>query len=270
MASRYHPRPAGVLGLPRLVIFYLWIALVTLVMGIFWLPVVQFTRMGAHRLGVAWSGQLLLAARIALGVKVEIRGTPPKEACIIAAKHQSFLDILTIAHAVPQCAFIMKRELLRVPIMGYYARKAGCIPIDRAKGSEAMKQIAAEIAIAQARPEGLGQLIIYPEGTRTAPGTKSKYKHGVASIRAATGLPVIPVAVNCGLFWPKKGYPMRPGTAIVEFLPVIAPPAGASLGANPETEQSARDHVTFMRELYATIEGASDALLAEAGGLPAR
>lgn len=252
MANPYHPREPGLLGWPRAILFYIWIALVTLVMGIVWLPIVLAKPQSAHRLGVAWTGQLLAAARVLLGIRVEVRGTPPTFDCIVAAKHQSFLDILAIAHAVPQCAFIMKRELLRVPIMGYYAKKAGCIPIDRSKGTEAMKQIAEEIRKAQARPEGLGQLIIYPEGTRTKPGTRNKYKHGVATIRAATGLPVVPVAVNCGLFWTKKGIPMRPGTSIIEFLPVIPPE---------------HDHDTFMQDLYDTIETASDRLLVEAGGV---
>lgn len=250
--SSYHPRGHGLTALPRAVLFYLWIMLVTLVMGIVWFPIVMMTQMGAHRLGVAWSGQLLLAARVILGIRVEVRGTPPKGDCIIASKHQSFLDILAIAHAVPQCAFIMKRALLYVPVMGYFARKAGCIPIDRSRGSEAMKLIGDEIRIAQARPEGLGQLVIYPEGTRTPPGEKRKYKHGVAVIRGDTGLDVVPVAVNCGLFWPKKGYPFRAGTSVIEFLPVIGP------------EQ---DQAGFMEVLHDRIETASDALLAEAGGV---
>ncbi len=252
MASPYHRRKPGLLAWPRAILFYIWIALVTLVMGICWFPVVSLNRMGAHRLGVAWTGQILAAARIILGIRVEFRGKAPTGDCIIASKHQSFLDILAIAHAVPQCAFIMKRSLLHVPIMGYYARKAGCIPIDRTKGSEAMKQIADELEIARARPEGLGQLIIYPEGTRTPPGERRKYKHGVASIRQMTGLPVVPTAVNCGLFWPKKGFPFYPGTSIVEFLPAIGPEG---------------DHRSFMEALYNEIEGTSDRLLAEAGGI---
>lgn len=249
---RYRPGPAGVLAGLRTVLFYLWIAGVTLVMGIAWLPVVVMRPMAAHRLGIAWTGQMLLAARVILGLKVEVRGTPPTGDCIVAAKHQSFLDILAIAHAVPQCAFIMKRELLAVPIMGFYARKVGCIPIDRSRGSEALQQIGDEIARAQERPEGLGQLIIYPEGTRTRPGDKVKYKHGVGVIYAQTGLDIVPVGVNCGLFWTRRGFPIRSGTAIVEFLPVI--PAGLS-------------HLAIMRRLPMVIETSSDRLIAEAGGI---
>ena len=256
MTTPYHPQKPGALAWPRAIAFYLWIALATVVMGIVWFPVVLLTQMGAHRLGVAWSGHLLASARVILGIRVEVRGVPPTKDCIVAAKHQSFLDILAIAHAVPQCAFIMKRVLLYVPVMGYFARKAGCIPIDRARGTEAMKQITAGVQLAQQRPEGLGQLIIYPEGTRTPPGEKRKYKHGVASLRLATGLDVVPVAVNCGLFWPKKGFPFYRGTAVIEFLPEIA----------PDTTQGS-DHTSFMTQLYEVIETASDHLLAEAGGV---
>ncbi len=254
MAAQYRPGPAGVLAGVRTVVYYIWIALVTLVMGIVWLPIVLISPLSVHRLGVAWSGQLLLAARVILGLKVEVRGTPPTDECLIAAKHQSFLDILTIANSVPQCAFVMKRALLHVPIMGYFARRVGCIPIDRSKGTEALKMISDEVEAARSRPQGLGQLIIYPEGTRSHPGQRLKYKHGVGSIYALTGLPVHPVGVNCGMFWPKKGFPIRPGTAIVEFLPPIAP--GLS-------------HLAIMRQLGQQIEGASDRLMDEAGGVPA-
>lgn len=252
MAGRgtYRPGAAGTLAAVRSVLFYIWIALATLVMGVVWLPFVLIRPVLAHSLGRAWSGHLLAAARVLLGLRVEVRGTPPTGSCIIAAKHQSFLDILAIAHAVPRCAFIMKRELLRVPVMGYYAVKAGCIPIDRSRGPEAMQKIVTEIESIRARPQGMGQLIIYPEGTRTKPGQKVRYKHGVSAIYAMTGLPIVPVAVNCGLFWPKKSFVIRPGTSIIEFLPVIA--AG----------QEAAD---VMVQLTQKIEGASDKLLAEAG-----
>ena len=104
-----------------------------------------------------------------------------------------------------------------------------------------------------ASPDGLGQLVFYPEGTRTKPGTSLPYKHGVGSIQRATGLPIVPVAVNCGMFWPKRGFPIRGGTAVIEFLPVL--PAGERAGAVMET-------------LFQQIEPASLRLYAEAGGQP--
>lgn len=247
---RYHPGRLSPLWPLQTAVFYIWIALVTLVMGLAWWPKIRRDPSQAHVLPVVWTGRLLAAARTILGISVEVRGTPPTQDCIIAAKHQSFLDILAIAHAVPQCGFIMKREVLRVPVMGHYARLAGCIPIDRTRGSEAMRQIIAGVQAARASGDGLGQLIIYPEGTRTRPGERRKYKHGVGTIQAATGLPIHPVAVNCGLFWPRDGLRMRPGRAVIEFLDP-APPGGSAS--------------EVVERLEVVVEGASDALMAEAG-----
>lgn len=247
---RYVPEPLPLLWPLRTAVFYVWIALVTAFMGLWWLPKVRRDPQNAHVLPVIWTGRLLAAARTILGVSVELRGTPPTEDCVIAAKHQSFLDILAIAHAVPQCAFIMKREVLRVPIMGYYARKAGCIPIDRSRGAEAMTRIIREIEASRADQDGLGQLIIYPEGTRTRPGERRKYKHGVGSIQQATGLPVYPVAVNCGMFWPRDGLRVRPGRAVIEFLDPI--PAGLSAAQT-------------VQQVETVVEAASDRLMQAAG-----
>ncbi|RDW13006.1 1-acyl-sn-glycerol-3-phosphate acyltransferase [Paracoccus thiocyanatus] len=253
--SRYQPRPPSILDWPRTVVYYLYAALATLALGLWGLPQVLVRPERAHRVASLWLGQMLGAARLILGVRVEYRGTPPAGDCIVASKHQSFLDILALAHACPRRAFVMKREVLRVPIMGWFARKVGCIPIDRARGKEAMKQIIAEVETARARPQGLGQLIIYPEGTRTRPGQKLPYKHGASTIQRATGLPIHPVAVNCGLFWPRRGFPIRGGTAVVEFL--------APLHAGPRSAAATE-------LLEERIEPASDRLLAEAGGLTVR
>ena len=132
--AAYRPRPLPALWPLRVAAYYLWIAGVTLFMGLWWLPQFRRDPARAHVLPVVWTGRLLAAARAILGVTVELRGTPPAGEAIIAAKHQSFLDILAISHAVPQCGFVMKREVMRVPVMGYYARLAGCIPIDRGRG----------------------------------------------------------------------------------------------------------------------------------------
>ncbi|MFN3526756.1 MAG: lysophospholipid acyltransferase family protein [Paracoccus sp. (in: a-proteobacteria)] len=232
------------------VLFYLHIALATLVIGLVGIvPVLMRGRAGANAVATRWIGYMILAARLHLGLTCEVRGTPPATDCIVAAKHQSFWDILVIAHAVPRRAFIMKREVMRVPVMGWYAWKTGCIPIDRTRGRDALGAISVTINQRMAG-EGLGQLIIYPEGTRTLPGQRRPYKHGVATIRAATGLPVVPVAVNTGMFWPKKGWGIRPGRAVVEFLPAIG----------PELPQD-----SLMPRLEAEIETRSDHLMAEAG-----
>lgn len=244
------PGPLGFWQYVQNALFYLHVGLVTIVIGLAGIPaVIRGGRDGANRVATRWIGYMLWAARLHLGVVCEVRGTPPDGNCIVAAKHQCFLDILAIAHALPQRNFIMKREVMRVPVMGWYAYKVGCIPIDRAKGRDAMRAITTRISERLAG-DGLGQLIIYPEGTRTRPGERRPYKHGVGTIREATGLPVVPVAVNTGLFWPRKGWGVRPGRAVIEFLPVIDAtlPAGA-----------------FMQQLNDQIEDNSDRLMAEAG-----
>ena len=243
------PGKAGALAWIRTGIFYFYIALATIVLGAWGLPQVLVRRRRADRVAQVWSGHLLAAARVIAGLRVEVRGTPPTGPTLIASKHQSFLDILAIAAAVPRRGFVMKRQVLRVPIMGWFARAAGCIPIDRSRGGEALAAISAEIAAAKA-DGGLGQIIIYPEGTRTLPGERRRYKFGVAALAAASGLPVIPVAVNAGLFWPRQGYPLRPGRAVIAFLPAVP----RSLAGQP-----------LVDELERVIESASDRLMAEAG-----
>ncbi|WP_228461479.1 lysophospholipid acyltransferase family protein [Paracoccus liaowanqingii] len=247
--STARPGPMTPLQHLRNLLFYVHIALATLVIGLLGLPALRQGREGANRIATRWIAHLVWAARVYMGLTCEIRGTPPADDCIVAAKHQCFWDILIIAHAVPRRAFIMKREVMRVPIMGWYAWKTGCIPIDRSKGRNAMAAISTTIN-ARMAAEGLGQLIIYPEGTRTLPGQRRPYKQGVATIRSGTGLPVVPVAVNTGLFWPRAGWGIRSGRAVVEFLPVIGPDVPAE-GLLPRLE--------------AEIETHSDRLMAEAG-----
>lgn len=202
--------------------YYLHIAVVTVIMGLLGLPKALFQgRQGAQQVATRWIAFMLRAARWHFGVEVEVRGTPPQDNCIIAAKHQSFLDILAIAQACPSRAFIMKREVMRVPVMGWFARKVGSVPIDRKDGRSALASMVR--AVREAMPRGLGQLIIYPEGTRTLPGTSRPYKQGAAALYRETGLPVVPVAVDCGLFWPKNGLKILPGRSVIEFLPAITP-----------------------------------------------
>lgn len=232
------------------VMIYIHFALATLAYGIMGIvPVLMRGRKGATWVSVVWLNHLIWAVRFWLRLTCEVRGTPPAGDGVVAAKHQSFWDILSIAQQLPRRAFIMKREVMRVPIMGWYAWKVGCIPIDRTRGKDAMRAISTEIS-ARMADNTLGQVIVYPEGTRTRPGERRAYKHGIATIQQATGLPVVPVAVNCGLFWPKSGWGIRPGRAIIEFLPEIT------------AEEVAGDLIPLLQE---RIETASDRLMAEAG-----
>jgi 1-acyl-sn-glycerol-3-phosphate acyltransferase len=182
-----------------------------------------------------------------IGLRTEIRGTPPMDEVLVAAKHQSFLDIIMIYAAVPRGKFIMKKELIWAPLLGQYALRIGCIPVDRGKRSLAIKKMVADVAAGRMHP---GQLIIFPQGTRIAPGVKAPYKIGSAVLYQELGQDCVPVACNVGVFWGRRGIYRQPGLAVVEFLPRI--PAGLAL---PD----------YTARLETTIETASDRLMREAG-----
>ncbi|MFD1340918.1 lysophospholipid acyltransferase family protein [Litorisediminicola beolgyonensis] len=182
-----------------------------------------------------------------VGIKTESRGTPPTDEVLIAAKHQSFLDIVMIFREIPAGKFIMKRELMWIPIFGQYTMRIGCVPVDRGKRGKAIQKMIQDVERGRIEP---GQLVIYPQGTRVAPGKEMPYKVGTAVLYAQLGQDCVPVATNAGVFWPRRGLYLTPGTAVVEFLPRI--PAG--LGRE-----------TFLARLESEIETASDRLVEEAG-----
>lgn len=190
-------------------------------------------------------------ARVLVGLRSEIRGTVPAGEVLIAAKHQSFFDIILIASAVPRPKFVMKKELVWAPLLGLYALRIGCIPVDRGKKGRAIAAL--KDAVAAGADRVPGQLIIYPQGTRVAPGAKLPYKVGTGIIYQQLGQPCIPAATNVGVFWPKRGILRRPGCAVVEFMEAVPP--GLSLSE-------------VMATLEARIEDRSDQLMAEAGWTP--
>ncbi len=251
------PRRTGFFSYVRALTYYIHIAIATLVLGLWGLTQMRHGRKGANRVATVWIGYMLRAARWHMGIVVELRGTPPERGtdALIAAKHQSFLDILAIAYAAGRRSFVMKREIMRVPVMGWYAREVGSIPIDRSRGRDAIGQIVTSVKERLDTPDGLGHLIIYPEGTRTRPGEHRPFKHGISTLHLETGIPVWPVAVNCGLFWPKRGMPIAAGRAVIEFLPPISIRPGETRDA-------------FIARLRDIVESHSDALLAEAGFKP--
>ncbi len=228
-------------------IFVIQMYLAMAVIALIFLPYAIANRDGAFAACKMFCHWVRFTARLLVGLRTEVRGTPPVGEVLIAAKHQSFLDIMLIFVSVPRGKFIMKRELIWAPILGQYALRLGCVPVDRGKRGQAIAKMMADVKSGQAEP---GQLIIYSQGTRVAPGVKAPYKVGSAVLYAQLGQPCVPVATNVGVFWPRKGIYRKPGVAVVEFLPVIEP----GLEAAP-----------FMERLEAEIEGASDRLLAEAG-----
>lgn len=189
-------------------------------------------------------------AAILIGLRTEVRGEVPTGACIVASKHQAFLDSITLLSVLDAARFIMKKELTWIPVVGWHAVRMGCIPVDRGKRGKAISKMMADVKSGQAKP---GQLIIYPQGTRVPPGETLPYKMGTALLYSQLGQDCIPVATNVGVFWPRKGLAYKPGLAVIEFLPAIKP--GLSNAA-------------FMAELESRIESASNRLMAEAGFTP--
>ena len=231
----------------RSLIFNIFIYVAMAVMAIGMAPLALFSSVWAYRACHAWCVLVRWGLRVIVGLNTEIRGTPPTDAAMIAAKHQSFLDIILIFGAVPRGRFIMKRELMYAPFLGQYALKIGSIPVDRGKRGQAITKMMQDVSkgIVEA-----GQLIIYPQGTRVAPGDSKKYKVGTGVLYGQLGQTCVPVATNVGHFWPKRGVTRHQGTAIVEFLDPIEP--GLEL---PE----------FMTKLEEAIETASSRLSSEAG-----
>jgi 1-acyl-sn-glycerol-3-phosphate acyltransferase len=225
-------------------VFYAWTAL----LGIVALPMLLAPRAAAMRLGRWWSRTVLALARAIAGIEYELRGAEhlPRSAAIIAMKHQSAWDTLAVPALFGDVAIVLKRELLWIPCYGWYAHKAGMIPVDRGAGATALKGMLrrAREVVAERRP-----IVIFPEGTRTAVGAKRGYHPGVAALYTQLGLPVVPVAVNSGLFWPRRSFLKRPGRIVVEALAPLPPGI---------------ERRTFLAELQSRIETATERLVVEA------
>ncbi|MEH7828161.1 lysophospholipid acyltransferase family protein [Gemmobacter denitrificans] len=227
-------------------VFILQMYVAMLVLGIVFLIPALIDRRHAHTACRSFCVWVRLTLRLLCGLQTEVRGPVPSHECLIAAKHQSFLDIILIFGAVPRGKFIMKKELVWAPVLGWYALRIGCVPVDRGKRGAAIVKMKADVASGASMP---GQLIIYPQGTRVAPGVKAPYKVGTALLYQQLDQDCVPVAANVGLFWPKRGILRKPGLAVVEFLPVIAP--GLENGA-------------FLEKLESDIETESDRLALQA------
>jgi 1-acyl-sn-glycerol-3-phosphate acyltransferase len=191
--------------------------------------------------------------RLVAGIRLEVRGrenipggAAAPRGSIVASKHQSAFDTLVYHLLLDDPAVVLKKELLSIPVYGWYCRKTAMIAVDRKGGAAALKRMmaAARAAVARGRP-----ILIFPEGTRTAPGVETSYQPGVAGLYKGLAVPVVPVALNSGLFWPRRSLRMCPGALVVEFLEPIPP-------GLPRGE--------FMERLHGSIESAARRLEAEA------
>ena len=238
------PKPLRwLLSLIFILQMYLAMALIALAFAIPALLSRNMAFLGVH-LFCRW---VRATAAILVGLRSEIRGPVPQTEVLIAAKHQSFFDIILLCSVLPRPKFIMKRELIWTPFLGQYALRIGCIPVDRGKRGAAITRMKEDVARGTALP---GQLVIYPQGTRVAPGEARPYKMGTGLLYDQLGQTCVPAATNVGVFWPKRGILRHQGLAVLEFLPEIAP-------GLPVPD--------FMARIETTVEAASLALMREAG-----
>ena len=231
-----------------LFVFQMYLAM--LVFGIVFAPYALVSRQGAFAACKTYCRWVFWTARWMVGIRTEVRGNVPQGEVIVAAKHQSFLDVMIIFFAVPRGKFIMKRAILWTPIIGLYAKRLGCVSVVRNRRGAALGKMVTDVAAQSKDP---GQLIIYSQGTRVTPGDKKPYKVGSFVLYEETGQTVVPAAANTGLFWPRTGILRKPGVAVVEFLDPIEP---------------GLDKRSFLTHLEDVVETSSDKLMAEAGFRP--
>ena len=193
----------------------------------------------------AWVRCNLFLLRTVAGIRCEFRGLEniPPGAILVASKHQSVWETFALFHVFADPCYILKRELMWIPVFGWYAAKQRMVPINRGARSKAMKDmnIAAKLEIAEGR-----QIAIFPEGTRRPPGAEPAYKYGATFLYSELGVPCVPVALNSGVHWPRRQFIRRPGTIVLEILPPIPP---------------GLDKAEFAVRLQADIEAASNRLL---------
>lgn len=223
--------------------FFAWAGIASIIFAPLFMISPQASLLAAR----PWASGALWLARVILGITHEVRGaqyisTAP---VIYASKHQSAWDTAIFLVLLNQPAYVLKRELLSMPLWGWYLWRMQMIAIDRSAGASSIKHM---LKTAKERLSQGRSIVIYPEGTRTRPGAAPHYHPGVVALYSFLKTPVVPVALNSGYFWGKNAFLKRPGKIIIEFLPPMAP------GMEKET---------FTQTLQNTIESASYKLLEE-------
>jgi 1-acyl-sn-glycerol-3-phosphate acyltransferase len=204
-----------------------------------------------HRIHLAfirsYARTSLWLLRVVCGTSVEWRGLDklPRGACLVACKHQSAWETFALYAMLDDPAYILKRELMWIPFFGWHMAKAGLIPIDRSAGMAALSRMTAH---ARKQLEHGRQVVIFPEGTRRLPGAEPSYKPGVAHLYVRSGVACVPVALNSGLFWPRRSLRRYPGSILVEVLDPIEPGLGSR---------------EFLSRLQETLEAATARLVQE-------
>ena len=234
-------------------VFFAWSAAIMILA----VPLLLLPRAAVRRAARFWAGVNLRLLRGICGVSHEVRGLErlPAGPCIIAAKHQSAWDTLIFWVLMDTPAYIFKKELLKIPLFNRYILAAGCIPIDRSGGAAALRGL---IGDARAVLEEGRKVVIFPEGTRVAPGAQQPHHPGTAALYSRLGVPVVPVAVNSGLYWGRRSFLKRPGRIVLEFLPPI-PPGLARKAFAAELQRRMEDGTNRLPGIAPAAAGAAGA-----------
>jgi len=220
LAGRSRPAPA--LIFLRSLVFNAAFYIVLIGLALLGLPLLLTTRQAVFRLARLWGKVSLWLLEHICDLKVEFRGFDHllQGGYIVAPKHQSIWETFALLTIFDDFSFVLKRELIFIPVFGWYCLKADQIAINRAKGSGVLAELTerARQVLAQGR-----QVLIFPEGTRRPIGAAPHYKYGIAHLCCETGVLCLPVALNSGLFWPRRSFLRQPGTVLVEFLEPISP-----------------------------------------------
>jgi 1-acyl-sn-glycerol-3-phosphate acyltransferase len=207
----------------RSALFNLLFFATTALTVLFGLPLLAFPPAAMHAYLRAWARLMIWLLRVVCGIRLRVTGAenlPIHGAALIAAQHQSAFDTVVWHALLPRPAYVMKAELMRIPGWGAMARHVHSIPVDREGGAAALKRLVR--ATREAAAAGY-QVVIFPEGTRSAPGEVAPWQPGFAAMAAATALPVVPVATDSGRFWGKRAFTKQPGILTVAVLPPIPP-----------------------------------------------
>jgi 1-acyl-sn-glycerol-3-phosphate acyltransferase len=202
------------------ILFLAW----TLIGSIILLPSLITPRAALGGIRV-WTHVVMFLAKYVAGVTFRAEGKEniPSGPCIIAAQHQSSFETYRLFIEVDKPVFVLKRELIFIPFVGWYIQRAGLVPIDRGAGAKAMRKMlrAAEKAVADG-----AQVLIFPEGTRIAPGVQAPYRPGVVALYNHCKVPLVPMALNSGHFWGKTRVRKDPGEIVFKYLAPIEPGLG--------------------------------------------
>ena len=214
---------------------------------VFTSPVLLMPQAAVRAVARSWARVVFVLMRVVVGLDYEVRGDVERlrRAGLIASNHQSAWDTIVFFGICDRPTYAMKKELMAIPIYGWLSRRQGHIAVDRKAGASAIRRLQ---RTAQAMLAAGRQIVLFPQGTRVAPGERRRYQPGIAGLYQALGVPVTPVALNSGLFWPRRSFLKWPGKIVLEILPDIPP-------GLPRAE--------FLRTLEERIETASQHLIEE-------